>query len=138
MPLSSSDFFLDLFQLFFYPEDLKMKLSDVRPCDNCGGPIAPIFYAISITHALFDQSKTNMVLGLNNMFGGAALPLAEAMSGAEPVVKLSEKDKEMETEIFLCSNCCIGQAVDLGKLMQAAWDRKNAGKRDEDKQSTTG
>lgn len=85
-----------------------MKLSDLRPCDNCGGAIAPIFNIVKTSIAVINTGSANKTLGLAQYFGegSAGLALAEVMGDQSDAVKIgSEHAKELETEIFLCQEC---------------------------------
>lgn len=94
-----------------------MKLSEIRPCDNCGGKIAPLFYVLRISQAMFMPS-TNEVLGLTQCFRGA-LALAEAMAPEpEVVMVLGDEDKALQTELFICQECLTMKALDLAALME--------------------
>ena len=85
-----------------------MKLSELRPCDCCGGKIAPNFYVVRGSLAVFSPQAANATLGLTTMFGGA-LALAEAMSPDPEVVKVAgEFDKSLWSELFLCQTCYMG------------------------------
>lgn len=86
-----------------------MKLSEIRPCDNCGGKIAPNFYVIRSSLAIFNPHETNQVLGMSQYFGGA-LGLAEVMSPQAEVVKIAGDEQEgLWEEIFVCMDCfCKG------------------------------
>jgi len=92
-----------------------MKLSDLRPCDSCGGKIAPIFYIVKSNIALIDARAANRILGLNQMFGGGAPGLAKVFSPDGDEV--TKGDPKLETELFLCATCycerlCIAQLVE--------------------------
>lgn len=85
-----------------------MKLSDVRPCDECGGPIAPMFYVVRISSAMFNVNTTNAVLGLRQLLGGA-LELAEMMGPSNEVITVfGDKEPELMTELFICHSCTLG------------------------------
>lgn len=85
-----------------------MKLSEMRPCDSCNGPIAPLFYVVRISVAGFNAQATNEVLGLNQFFGGHALGLAEVFSPSPDPVKIgSDQFPELETRAFICSKCWL-------------------------------
>ena len=85
-----------------------MKLSELRPCDCCGKQIAPQFYVVRSSLAIFSPHAARATLGLNTMFGGA-LALAEAMSPDPEVVKLAgDHDKSLWNELFLCQACYMG------------------------------
>ena len=92
-----------------------MKLSEVRPCDCCGGKIAPQFYLVRGSLAIFSPQAANATLGLTQMFGGA-LALAEAMSPDSEVVKVAgEFNKELWSEFLLCQECYM-KPVNLAML----------------------
>lgn len=94
-----------------------MKLSQVRPCDNCGQKIAPIFYVLRISQAMFLQTQTNQILGMAQYFQGA-LGLAEIMSSdAEAVMIFGEKDPTLMDELFLCQNCQMSE-LNLAALLE--------------------
>lgn len=94
-----------------------MKLSEIRPCDNCGKPIAPVFYVLRISQAFFTPA-TNQMLGLNHMFHGA-LALAEAMAPESDVIKIfGDEDKSLMTEILLCQECVLYRSPDLALLLE--------------------
>lgn len=97
-----------------------MKLTDLRPCDQCRGAIAPHFYVVRLTQALINARVANEVLGLNQMFGGQALGLAETMASAadDAVMVMGDKDPQLVTTIFLCPQCFLGGAVDLAILFE--------------------
>jgi len=102
-----------------------MKLSELRPCDNCGGPIVPIFYVVRSSIAVFNADATNQNLGLMKMFRGS-LALAETMSSQPEIVKIGgDEDKQLWVEIYLCQNCYIGD-VNLALLAE------KIGKQDEE------
>ena len=106
-----------------------MKLSQVRPCDNCGGKIAPMFYVIRFSMAMFKVREVNTNLGLAQMFGGN-LGVAEAMSqNAEAVMVFGEEKSELWTELFICQACFTGDPnkprVDLAILAERVGKEKN-------------
>ncbi len=90
-----------------------MKLSEIRPCDNCGGKIVPVFQVIRFSPAVFDRQAVNETLGLAQFFGGGpgALTLAQVMGpqGDVVYVGMDDEDKELSagvtTELFLCQDC---------------------------------
>ena len=99
-----------------------MKLSQIRPCDNCGGPIAPIFQVIRTSVALFNPQAANQMLGMTQMFGGTrtGLAIAEVMGPNPEVVKIAMDEKEfagLKTEIFLCQKCFIAD-VNIAMLSE--------------------
>lgn len=96
-----------------------MKLSELRPCDGCGGPIAPLFHVLTYTPAVIDATPANQVLGLLQYFGGKAIGLAEVMApAADEAVKLgSDKHPDMKVTLFLCTDCYVRKSV--GEVMES-------------------
>jgi hypothetical protein len=96
-----------------------VKLSELRPCDKCGGKIAPIFYVVRFSIAVFDQRKMNTNLGLTQMFQGS-VRLAEVFS-PDPEVGVvamdSQATKLLMTELFIC-NDCYSADLNLGVLAE--------------------
>lgn len=89
-----------------------MKLSDLRPCDNCGGKIAPAFYVVRISQA-FIMPAARQTLGLMEMFHGN-LGLAEVFTPDPDAVKVvGDEEKSLMTELLLCQNCRLMGKVDL-------------------------
>lgn len=102
-----------------------MKLSELRPCDNCGEPIGQIFYEVRTSIVMVNARTANQMLGLTQMLGGS-LALAEAM-GAEPdcVVVGGEFDPELFTHLLMCQDCFIkpiGLAAIVERRVQAEPD----------------
>lgn len=108
-----------------------MKLSELRPCDHCGGPLPPIWYIVRASQAMLDKTATNATLGLAQMFGGS-LTLAEAMGSRpeEAVLVMGDKIPGLWIEIFLCQNCALGTNdkhgdYNLGELLSKVEGRNN-------------
>lgn len=100
-----------------------MKLSEIRPCDKCGGPIAPIFQVVRMSIAVFDPAAVNQTLGIHRMFGGKALRLAEAMSPQPECVTVgSDKEPELETLLLLCQSCYCDD-INLAVLAEKVTDQ---------------
>lgn len=82
-----------------------MKLSEIRPCDNCGGAISPSFYYLKISLSFVSQRATQEVLGMSQFFGGLhTLQLAEvfAPSSEDAIVIGGEKrTRLMESLVYL-------------------------------------
>lgn len=97
-----------------------MKLTDLRPCDNCQGKLVPTFYVVRFSQALFNARAANQVLGLNQIFGGSAFGLAEAFApnpdGA--VMVFGDKDPSLQTELLVCQECFTMQPIDLARLSE--------------------
>lgn len=95
-----------------------MKLSALRPCDQCGGPLGLSFGVVRCSTALVSPRSAREVLGVSAIFGGA-LGLAEVMApdadGA--VVVLGDREPALTTELLLCMDCYATAAVSLAELM---------------------
>jgi len=104
-----------------------MKLSEIRPCDNCGGAIVPIFYVVRTSIAVFNADATNEMLGLSRMFCGS-LALAETMGSQPEAVKIGgEENKELWVEVFLCQDCYVGSNVNLALLAEKIGKKNEEG-----------
>lgn len=99
-----------------------MKISELKPCAICRGPLPPIWYVVRMSMALLDKNATNAVLGLNQIWSGNALGLAEVMvPGADEAVIIGmDRDKELMTEIHVCSDCYLMRQVSLAELSEGA------------------
>lgn len=107
-----------------------MKLSEMRPCDNCQGPIAPIFYVVRISIAAFEKQATNEVLGMHQFFGGQSLALAEVFSPSPDPVKIgSDQFPELETRAFICQKCWLAD-INLAMVTESV-NRITERKKDE-------
>lgn len=101
-----------------------MKLSELRPCDNCGGKIAPQFYVIRITQA-FVTPSANQTLGLATMFHGN-LGLAEVFSpDPDPVKVLGDEEPSLMTELIVCPDCYLRGKTDLVMLVEKQRDSRD-------------
>ena len=88
-----------------------MKTSELRPCDNCGGPIAPIFYRIKLEfrQMMIDQTAVNQVLGTAQILGGN-LRLGRAMSpDGEAAVELPAY--KIDRDLLFCQGCATNSDV---------------------------
>ena len=94
-----------------------MKLQELRPCDECGGPVAPIFYRITIEMAAVDARAAQELVGLfTQMFGGgpAAMGLAGVMgarAGSDDAVRVAPYGRPA----LVCARCVgeVGKALSL-------------------------
>jgi hypothetical protein len=103
-----------------------MKLSELRPCDNCGGRIIGaerrFFFVVRVSQAMVNEKAMRSTGGLLQMFGGiqnpGALSVAEVFSPDDEVVRiLSDEMPEAQTELILCMEC-LGKEVNLMALVE--------------------
>lgn len=94
-----------------------MKLSEIRPCDACGGEIVPVFYVLRLSMALFKPQAVNTTMGLAQMFHGN-ITLAEVMSSQpEAVTVLGDENPDLMTELLICQECLLGKPLDMALLL---------------------
>lgn len=102
-----------------------MKLSSLKPCACCRGPLrSPMcatWYVIRMTQAMVNRQHANEVVGLNTMFGGA-FGLAEMMAPAadKAVMILGDDEPKLMTEIHVCFDCLVGKMGMLSSAMELA------------------
>jgi hypothetical protein len=102
------------------PKTFGLKLSELRPCDGCNGPLVPAFQYIEIRHAVFNQRSVNATLGTAQILGGLSHPgavrIAEALSpGADDAVEVIT-EPEATTILFVCLKCMM-EPIDLAVLV---------------------
>jgi hypothetical protein len=103
-----------------------VKLSELRQCDGCGGPLVNPpnirFDVVRLSAAVVIPSAANQVLGLTQVFHGA-LKLAETMAPEPEVVKLlGDESSDGWDELLLCSDCYFGPS--LGRLHEILEGRR--------------
>jgi hypothetical protein len=86
-----------------------MKLSELKPCDCCGGPIVKdgniTWMVIKTSLAVISPKAAQQVMGMTQYFGGA-LGLAEAMSPEPEAVKIVANEQDGQwSEIHVCMDC---------------------------------
>lgn len=85
-----------------------IKTRDLRPCDGCGGSIAPFFYRLtfSFRQLAIDRTAVNEVLGTAQILGGNLL-LGSTMSPNRDAT-IEMPGHQIDKDLFLCSACVIG------------------------------
>jgi len=95
-----------------------MKLSEIRPCDACGGPLPgkqklPMFYVVRFSPAVFDRQAVNETMGMHQYFQHQSLELAELFApGSDHAVNVAMDDpkhRDTMTELLLCQDCFLGE-----------------------------
>lgn len=106
-----------------------MKLSELHPCDECGGtllaPSAATFLVVDVQQAMVDGRAVQRMQGMAALWNRPltdpkALQLAETMGPdqGEAVMLFGEKNPELKTGLFLCMNC--------GTSLMLLVERRNA------------
>lgn len=106
-----------------------MKLSELRPCDSCDGPLIKpgfaTFYVVEVSQALLVPHAGNQVLGLTQMFRGS-VALAEVFAPEPDVVNvMGDEDPELSTELLLCPECAGLDPRRGGVLLAQLCERRN-------------
>ena len=107
-----------------------MKLTDMRPCDDCGATYEiGMFYILDSSLAIFKPEAINQVMGMHRYFQGQAIHLAEMFSPDPDIVLIaSDDDPKMNTRIFLCQDCFMGE-VRLASLVEKVNEMTNTEER---------
>jgi|ERR1051325_4054951 hypothetical protein len=100
---------------------MAIKVSELRPCDACGGPIAPMFYVLRISLALINPEAVNEFVGMHRFFQGrasAALVENFAPRSVDAVTVAGDQAPELMTELWLCQDCYLMKPIDLAQLSE--------------------
>lgn len=104
-----------------------MKLSQLHPCDNCGGKIGPQFYVIRASLAFIKPVSLQQHLGLTMMMGGS-VALAEIFAPDDDVaVVAGDQEPVLMSEIILCQDCAMMKEHNIIMLMEKAASRELRG-----------
>lgn len=122
-----------------------MKLTDLRPCDSCGGPLlgketsicppltAHMFHVIRCTRAMLNPQATREVMGLTQFFGGSAVGLAEVFApNPDAVTVIGDKEPALTTELFLCEKCAYSGKTNLPGLIERRNEAKAESENDDE------
>ena len=107
-----------------------MKLSDLRVCDGCGGPLVQApnirFDVIRWSPAVVIPSAVNDVLALAKLYQGS-LKVAEVMVPDADVVKLLGDEGAGWTELLLCFTCSVHpRLARLHEMLEGRQEREAA------------
>lgn len=91
---------------------LPTTVSELRPCDGCGGPITLIFYRVEVALHAVDVGEVQRVLGTQSIIGGTAgsLAVAEVLASSGSVVRT---DESLKTGLNLCTHCYVENIAEL-------------------------
>jgi hypothetical protein len=98
-----------------------VKVSELRPCDQCAGPIAPSFYVVRFSQALINANAVNEFIGMHTFFGGrasAALVENFAPASIDAAIVFMDQDRTLQIELFICQECFLNVPLDLARLME--------------------
>lgn len=101
-----------------------MKLSELKPCSNCNGPLLGKqlinWYVVRVSMAMLHPTNARETLGLMQYFGGA-LAIAEAMAprADESVAIIADQPGASWSELHLCLDCyCTVSVCSLAALIE--------------------
>jgi hypothetical protein len=97
-----------------------MKLSQLKPCRDCGGPLGQIFYVMRWSMALVSPQAARGVLGTAMAMGAplsyGSLQVAEALAPDAEAVKIAgDEMPEGWTSVNVCQDCWIKRVGDLAE-----------------------
>lgn len=87
------------------------KLTDLRPCDHCGGPLTGgLFHVLRFSLAVVKAQAVNEFAGMARFFGGrasAAVVMNFAPAAADAIVVAMDQpdSRALMTEVVLCNRC---------------------------------
>ena len=78
--------------------------------------------------AFLNPEATNAVLGVNQIFGGNALGLAEVMAPAaeDAVIVAIDKEPGLMTEVRICQECATMNDINLARIMERSQEQVGA------------
>ena len=88
-----------------------MKLTELRPCDNCNGPLkGGLFYIVRFSLAIIKREAVNEFFGMHQFFGGRAPTalvenFAPAAADAVTIAMDDDEFKQLMNELFVCNDC---------------------------------
>lgn len=94
-----------------------MKCGELRPCDNCGGSIAPVFYRVSVQQIGLKLNEIKRHMGLAQFFGDGNVGFALAnIMGTDPDI---DQPIGNTVNMMLCTNCaCMPDTPPIGALIE--------------------
>lgn len=110
------------------------KLTDLRPCDRCGGPVGFQFYTVRTSLTFVKLQAVQQFAGMHMFFGGrasAALIENFAPEAADAVIVAGDQEPKLMTEFVICSGCYLDHPIDLPMLTE----QRNAARRSSERDS---
>lgn len=98
-----------------------MRLSELRPCDNCGGKLVPHFYILKYSLVLINQREANVTLAMAENFG--SLEIAEVMTPGREIKIAGEENAELWSKLFICQNCFM-RPLNLAEVAERKHDKE--------------
>lgn len=118
-----------------------VKLTDLRACDNCGGPVGAIFNVVQVRVAVVRAEAVRQAQGgvlafkmsveLSEVMGVVqdadnAVVVAGVGEVGKNMKDLAKSMKDLVTEVFLCQGCMCEPVV-LASLVEKRAEATEAG-----------
>jgi len=104
-----------------------MKISDLRPCANCGGKITgpegrcPQFYVLKFSTALLNPREIQRQMAGAEYVGHFGIAQALGMVDSQPVATIiGDEEGGRWLTIYLCQECYIMKPINLLELIEKA------------------
>jgi hypothetical protein len=93
-----------------------MKLSEIRPCDQCQRPLRTGAYAIDMSLLIVNPAKAAQAIGLGLLVG--SMELADVMGSPDDVIVVAgDKEPSLRTRLLICQDCAL-EPLDLALLLE--------------------
>jgi len=116
-----------------------VKASELRGCDGCGEPIAPVFYRVSVEQHIVDHGKAQQHLrtrgGFSMIFHGAT-GIADVFAGDPDITQAMGP----AIVVLLCNQCAFFKPNGFGRALGTRMEKraKDEEKRAADKATGSG
>lgn len=85
-----------------------MDITEIRPCDNCGGPIRPVFVVLDESQAIMHGRNIQSFIGLSMQLD-MNFKLAQMFSpDTQAAVVAGDEKPALKTRAILCQPCYLG------------------------------
>jgi len=103
------------------------RILDLRPCDNCNGPVNTLFQVVRFSVAVVNVAAVNELFGMNQFFQGkASAGLLENFTtfgdSGFTIAMDKPESKVLMTELYICQSCFL-KPLDLQLLSERMHDR---------------
>ena len=95
-----------------------MKITELRPCANCNGFVAPIGYVVKVSQMITTPQARKDIGGIEMMHGNVELADAMGMIREDTVKILGDEKGFGWDQFFLCQDCGISGEVSVAMLAE--------------------
>lgn len=104
-----------------------MKMEELRPCDNCDGPVRMVFHVVRTSHAVVNAQAARNAMAMEAMFAGHPVARAFDSHGDDAIQLVAETELDGKkvgwSEILLCSDCALAE-INVMMLTQKVNERE--------------